>query len=83
VEHRNESAPAAPPPTGGASDPAGTLVSDEIKVKFVICSNCELVIPVAELVRHDHDFETDDQWLVVYDYHCPSCRAKLASWGTQ
>ena len=71
------------PPAGGASDPAGTLVSDEIKVKFVICSNCELVIPVAELVRHDHDFETDDQWLVVYDYHCPSCRAKLASWGTR
>jgi hypothetical protein len=64
-------------------DPAGTLVSDEIKVKFVICSNCELVIPVAELVRHDHDFETDGEWLVVYDYHCPSCRAKLASWGTR
>jgi hypothetical protein len=73
----------APPPAGGASDPAGTLVSDEIKVKFVICSNCELVIPAAELVRHDHDFETDDEWLVVYDYHCPSCRAKLASWGTR
>ena len=29
------------------------------------------------------DFETDDgELLVVYDYHCPECRAKLASWGT-
>ena len=61
-----------------------TAVDDEIKVKFVICLNCELVWPAAELLRHDHDFETDEgDLLVVYDYLCPECRAKLASWGAQ
>ena len=61
-----------------------TPMDDEIKVKFVICLNCELVWPAAELLRHDHDFETDEgDLLVVFDYHCPECRAKLASWGAQ
>ena len=58
-------------------------MQDEIKVKFVVCSGCDRVWPVAELVVHEHEFETDDgDLLVVFDYHCPQCRAKLASWGT-
>lgn len=59
-------------------------MNDEIKVKFIICINCELVWPVAKLLRHDHEFETDEgALLVVLDYHCPECRAKIASWGAQ
>ena len=59
-------------------------VSDEIKVKFIVCTHCETVVPVAELICQEHEFETDDgDLLVVFDYHCPECRAKLASWGTQ
>ena len=56
---------------------------DEIKVMFVICNACDQVWPATELVVHEHEFETDDgDLLVVLDYHCPQCRAKLASWGT-
>ncbi len=59
-------------------------MDDEIAVKFVICLNCELGWPAGDLSRHDHEFETDKgDLLVVFDYHCPECRAKLASWGTQ
>ena len=58
-------------------------MQDEIKVKFVVCSACDQAFPVHELPRHEHTFETDDGgYLVVYDYHCPQCQAKLASWGT-
>ena len=57
---------------------------EEITVKFVVCGKCDHVWPVGELIRQDHDFETDDgDLLVVHDYHCPECRAKVASWGTQ
>ena len=57
---------------------------EEIAVKFVVCGKCDRVWPVAELIRQDHDFETDDgDLLVVHDYHCPECRAKIASWGTE
>jgi hypothetical protein len=56
----------------------------EIKVNFLVCGNCDRVWPVQELMRHEHDFETDEGGLlVVFDYHCPECRAKLASWGTK
>jgi len=59
-------------------------MDEEIKVNFVICANCDLVWRVDKLMRHDHDFETDDgDLLVVFDYHCPDCRTKLASWGTK
>jgi hypothetical protein len=59
-------------------------MDDEIKVKFVVCSSCDQAFPVPELPRRVHEFETDDGGiLVVYDYHCPQCQAKLASWGTQ
>ena len=59
-------------------------MKDEVTVKFVVCLNCELVWPAGELLRHDHEFETEKgDLLVVFDYHCPECRAKLASWGTQ
>ena len=59
-------------------------MKDEVTVKFVVCLNCELVWPAGKLLRHDHEFETDKgDLLVVFDYHCPECRAKLASWGTQ
>ncbi len=63
--------------------PRQTPKMEEIKVKFVVCGNCERVWPVRELIRHEHDFESEDgDLLVVYDYHCADCRAKLASWGT-
>ena len=59
-------------------------MKDEVTVKFVVCLNCELVWPDGEILRHDHEFETDKgDLLVVFDNHCPECRAKLASWGTQ
>ncbi len=59
-------------------------MDDEIKVRFLLCANCESVIPAAEAERAEHDFDTDDgELLVVIDYHCPECRTKLASWGTQ
>ena len=57
---------------------------EEITVKFVVCGKCDQVWRVAELIRQDHDFETDEgDLLVVHDYHCPECRAKIASWGTE
>lgn len=56
---------------------------DTLQVMFLICSACDRVWPVDEVVEQVHDFETDDGGLmVVHDYHCPDCRAKLASWGT-
>lgn len=55
---------------------------ESIEVMFVICSACDRVWPVGELVEQVHDFETDDGALmVVHDYHCRECRAKLASYG--
>jgi len=55
---------------------------ESIEVMFVICNNCARVWPVGELVEQVHDFEADDGGLmVVHDYHCPECRARLASYG--
>ncbi|MFQ5742078.1 MAG: hypothetical protein ACE5HV_00670 [Acidobacteriota bacterium] len=59
-------------------------MKDEIRVKFLICSACDRVFRVADLTLHVHEFDSDDgSLLVVHDYHCPSCQAKLASWGTR
>lgn len=55
---------------------------ESIEVMFVICTGCDRVWPVVELVEHVHDFETEEGGpLVVHDYHCPECRAKVASYG--
>ncbi|MGD8330485.1 MAG: hypothetical protein PVJ49_13710, partial [Acidobacteriota bacterium] len=59
-------------------------MDNEIKVNFVVCGQCERVWPVDRLMKHEHDFETEDgDLLVVFDYHCPECRMKVASWGTK
>lgn len=59
-------------------------MGDEIKVNFLVCGICDRVWRVRDVMRHEHDFETDEgELLVVFDYHCPECRAKLASWGTK
>jgi hypothetical protein len=58
-------------------------MEDEIKVKFVVCSACDQAFPACDLPRREHEFEAEDGGLlVVYDYYCPQCQAKLASWGT-
>lgn len=59
-------------------------MDQEIKVNFLVCGHCDRVWRVGDVMRHEHDFETDEgDLLVVFDYHCPECRAKLASWGTR